>query len=316
MDKFTKQYSKGDSRNIGKAFRLKNRNMPQKLYQYRSIETTDGVPRFERLIDVLQTGRLYCSTNENLNDPLDLQTILSTENPSVYINSVASVSGNNEYKSYYWSIRILKPFLKRLFRKNGIPEVEIESFDSSVNDIFLRWVDELKSMHNDFLGLLRIVCFTETFDNLPMWWFYTDERRGVCLEFDVEKLQSGVKLFVFPVKYTDNLPDVIRTLHKLDTRRVKRMSEKEKEFFVLFSTGIFPCTHKLSDWSYEKEWRYIMLNAENVDFVIPSKIILGDRIDDVKKDEICKVAKTQGIRVTQMKITKFGFDEHEVDHPC
>ena len=55
-----------------------------------------------------------------------------------------------------------------------------------------------------------------------------------------------------------------------------------------------------------------MINADYFNFVKPSKIILVDKIDDFKKSIIFEEAKMQGISVTQMSITKYGFRENEV----
>ena len=285
--------------------------MPKKLYQYRSIETDKQPKRLEWVLNVMKTGQLHCLSNENLNDPLDMQTILSND-ASPYINSIASAMGDEGFVGRYMALKFLTPYMKWQFRKNGISKEEIDSFDSTVNTYFMKWAEDLQTQHNDLLSCARIVCLTETYDNLPMWWHYADERRGICFEFDIDKANPKDTLFIFPVKYSNKLHDAVETLHRLDARHLKKKDKEEREFHAIVSEVMLPCIHKLSDWSYEKEWRYIMTNADYFNFVKPSKIILGDKIDESKKNTILEEAKMQGISVTQMSITKYGFRENEL----
>ena len=99
-------------------------------------------------------------------------------------------------------------------------------------------VEALNSQLDDFLKLLRIVCFSESYKNLPMWWFYADRRKGVCLEFDTEHLNSELKLFTFPINYTNKLPDAIKTLNKFEKLK-SRMSKENWEFQGLVGTAIY-----------------------------------------------------------------------------
>jgi hypothetical protein len=286
--------------------------MPSKLYQYRSIETVNQPNRLNWIINVMETGRLYCSSNHYLNDPLDMQTVLSSDNISDYVRSIDSAIGNREFSSYITMIKIITPLLKMQFRKNGMPNDEIDSFDSEINTRFMKWAEELLNQHNDVLSCARIVCLTETYNNLPMWWFYADERRGICFEFEVDKINPADKLFIFPVKYSSKLHDAVETLHKLDSGHLKKKDIKEREFHAFISELVIPCIHKLSDWNYEKEWRYIMLNTEYFDFMKPSKIILGDKVDTSKRNILLEKAHEYNIKATQMSITKYGFREEIV----
>ena len=313
VNKFQKLCYKCNRRNVAKAIQLKNRNTPSKLYQYRSINTNDQRERLGWVLDVIKTGELFCSSNANLNDPLDMQSVLSTREASSYIYSISSAMGNRDFASTYTAIKLFTPFLKRKWRKNGLTPDEIAAFDTAINDIVMKLTEDLQEQHSEIMGLARVVCFTEKYDNLPMWWFYADERRGVCLEFDVEALSSEKKFFVFPVKYVDKLFNAVEEAYKLDTRRINNMDKRDRDFFMLLCSFLLPCTNKLSDWSYESEWRYVMIKQDKFNFVKPSKIILGDKIDGKNQDVLVEVAKCLKIVVTKMEITKYGLQEEEIN---
>jgi len=299
----------GNIQSWAKAVKLKNKIMPDKLYHYRSVAAAENKDRLQWLIDVLEKGQIYCSPNDELNDPFDMRSVLSSKEPSFYTNTMSSYFDNNsEWFNFFRFSKFAKLFFSFQFSRNGISKEEIIVFNEQYDKLFIRPVEELSLQHDDFLKSLRIACFSESCESLPMWWFYADERRGVCLEYDVNKLEDKTKLFTFPVNYTRLLPDVIRLLHKLDTTS----TEMDNTFNWFISTGVFPCIHKFSDWSYEKEWRYIMLNQENVFVNSPVRIILGDRVEESMKSKLLAVAHKKGIIVAQIKITPYGLIQENI----
>ena len=91
--------------------------------------------------------------------------------------------------------------------------------------------------------------------------------------------------------------------------------------------GIFEymTMHKLKDWSYEDEWRLIYdvgswhysfddvpddfyENGKTIQFIRPSKIIMGVQISDSHKKEIERIASIAGVPVIQAKQTEYGLD--------
>lgn len=108
---------------------------------------------------------------------------------------------------------------------------------------------------------------------IPVPFLYLTNQ-SVCLEFDTNRINHGEKLFVFPVKYTDTLPDTLKNFPNIKSDWNTRADSEKQEFHLLLKTGILPVMHKLSDWSHEREWRYIISNANYFNTGIPSKIIL------------------------------------------
>lgn len=72
-----------------------------------------------------------------------------------------------------------------------------------------------------------------------MWSHYADNHRGVCIEFDSE---SDVFMFASPVRYTEELPVIVRP----DDSSEEMLN---KAFFT-----------KAKCWEYEQEWRVFKRN--------------------------------------------------------
>jgi len=65
------------------ARKLKKQHKPEKLYQYRAVDTAE---QMAWLMQFIRNGELYCSTIETLNDPLDSQSVVSLKNYDAYLS--------------------------------------------------------------------------------------------------------------------------------------------------------------------------------------------------------------------------------------
>ena len=109
--------------------------------------------------------------------------------------------------------------------------------------------------------------------------------------------------------YVNKLPDVTHMM-------INRVYPK----FSLFD---YIAMHKLSDWSYEDEWRLIYdpnswyLGPEDVPkdywdkgktttFIRPSRIILGMKISKKHEDRIREIAQSVNIPVVKAILTEYG----------
>lgn len=96
---------------------------------------------------------------------------------------------------------------------------------------------KIASISKQVIGSLGLSCFSETNDNLLMWAHYTEDHKGLCLEFDHEKDKS----FFNPLKrvsYTEKYP-VYNYLNKKNS---------VVEQLIL---------HKSLHWNYECEIRLL-----------------------------------------------------------
>ena len=150
---------------------------------------------------------------------------------------------------------------------------------------------------------VRLCCFTIKNNNIPMWYNYTDGHQGICLEYDTNKIPPNIQSHLFPVQYVKNLPDI---------RKCNEMCSLLLYFLTM---------HKMYDWRYEQEWRLIYTlgdfsdkpigkNTDGflVDFIQPSKIILGTTISKDNKNKIIEFGKEANIPVVQSIKTIRGLE--------
>jgi len=102
---------------------------------------------------------------------------------------------------------------------------------------------------NQYLTDMRVACFSRRNDSMLMWSHYSDQHRGICLEFE-----SDDNLFKIgdDVKYSRKVPVVyISDVNDLEENRL----------LALFNSVVHT---KEMDWSYEKEYRLIAYKGENI----------------------------------------------------
>lgn len=129
-------------------------------------------------------------------------------------------------------------------------------------------VDETKSLvvsANVSMEECKVVCYTQTRDNLLMWAHYADEHRGMCLQFEVEA-ENFEEVGLFPVNYQSNVPGVDEN----------NLGDPNLLHRVL--------TTKSLDWRYEKELRRLVSIDENkVPYIGKlSSVIVGAQTSDEK----------------------------------
>lgn len=145
---------------------------------------------------------------------------------------------------------------------------------------------------SELIKTTRILCLSETSDNLLMWSHYADSHKGFVVEFNTEhsffnQKRSNKDEFghLRKVNYVSEIP-------KLDP-----LCDEKIDYFLT----------KSSEWEYEKEWRMLHLqahssltiNSENSKYNLykfPSaavkSIILGCKISPEFEKEIVKLLKT------------------------
>ena len=97
------------------------------------------------------------------------------------------------------------------------------------------------SFYRDILGHYTIACFSEINDSLLMWGHYSSGHKGVCIEYNTLELGEYGKVLI-PVSYRKNFPLMSAT----------------SDINITYSFLLVMRT-KSSDWSYEKEWRYLCI---------------------------------------------------------
>jgi hypothetical protein len=147
---------------------------------------------------------------------------------------------------------------------------------------------ELILQSDDKLSL-KVCSFTETPNNEIMWAHYSDNFRGVCLEFDFTN--ESILENISKVKYGNTIPRV-ENFQLADLREA--MSTKREA------------------WSYEKEWRILHIN----NFIqFPSNCLktihfgcnsTKEQCDDIVNK--CKENELVNVKFKKLKINLDGID--------
>lgn len=107
---------------------------------------------------------------------------------------------------------------------------------------------KINSLIKNDLNRSRVLCVTETNDNVVMWSHYANEHRGVCLRLEYIDEIDNLFLAAKPVRYQDKFP-IFPTAEKF----AKHLTG-EKFIDLPRLLDEIPYVKHL-DWSYGKEWR-------------------------------------------------------------
>jgi len=136
----------------------------------------------------------------------------------------------------------------------------------------------------------------------------------------MSEVSDAVRSWFFPVNYIEDLLDSYglyrQSIYKLKTPTNEQIDELRARY------GLYACTCKLKQWSYEDEWRYFYIpkpgntpanySTDGIlisSFPKPSKIILGIDCAQIDREALVNVATDEGVEVAEMRATPFGLKE-------
>ena|SRR5437660_1885844 len=126
----------------------------------------------------------------------------------------------------------------------------------------------------DYIERLRILCLTETHDDLLMWAHYANHHTGAVVRLGCVRERDSVLLAAIPVKYSDRAP-YIGTLEEW----IRHLTgQKQLDYDGLFQKLV---TTKSTHWAYEKEWRVINLRQSEEDGLHMYNSFLPEEIEAV-----------------------------------
>lgn len=313
-DEFLEKYFGQDVKTMSEALEMKQRNMPEKLYRYRTLNNVDYIK--EEICD----GKIFLAHPKSLNDPFDSCSVLGSNVPKAYVANKADFQeqfkgkiAEKEYDAIFesedWYEKMMSFVAnesvsadKEMYLKHAMEYAvmkEIERLNNTVSEMVRRTA--------------RLACFTETNRNLPMWNHYAQGHTGICLEYDTKCIEDIYIINrLFPVIYTKKLPDGVKLLIDKAAPKYHFM-----EHFLI---------HKLDDWRYEQEWRLIFdagswyyslnqvpedywCNGKQIVFIKPSRIFLGVQVEEENEKKIREWGKQLGIPVLKMQCTEYGLRE-------
>ena len=311
---FMDLYMSGDVVKFGQALDLKRLYIPKRLYRYRTL-SDDNITKY-RFGEIVR-GELYMSHPEELNDPFEASSNLAESKPSAYMRDKEDFTrlfkdkmSDQDYERVFDSDAWYENLLNYVAEKSVSPD-KVEEIKEILSRVIMGEFEKINSSVSDMARkMVRLACFTTTPDNLPMWHHYTNGHTGICLEYNTEDI-TNVYLInkLFPVYYVDKMPDMTDMLLK----------NRQPKFGFMEYLAI----HKLKDWRYENEWRLIYdagswyfrsedvpkdfwTCGKNIQFIRPTRIIMGMKISEQHEKKICEFAKLAGIPAIKAIQTEYG----------
>lgn len=280
----------------------------RKLYKYYS--------NIGFAIDCIKRHRIHLDNPHDFNDPFEakrhfshytlLDTIMSVDSVFdevfEYITSLPTGYQSNHHA------HILRALIYSNFnathRTEQLPiSTAIRQIYNSLSDAdfsFEQFCDEINEGFSYVDGFLRLKCkmscFAEVCDSILMWSYYANSHKGVCIEFDLSKLDTNESIN----------KEILRNLTKVHYSPVRsdllRSVQEQQEYNFLVS--------KADVWSHEHEWRLICETGEEyLPFDCVSKVFLGVNFDKEMKSypELEKICKKLSIGIDQCKLSRDRF---------
>lgn len=245
---------------------------PCKIYNYLS--------NVQYAIDAIKNKGIYLSPADKFNDPFDEtwapyhlgSKIYKT--PSTFEEICRFYLTNKTYIEKYWGSINFVETCKSISKLNLEWSIDLEEaikifiehskFDKIpaieiFNDILKKRMAIKKNIKDD---TIKICCFSERRDSIPMWAYYAKNHTGICMEYDTTLLKDK---------------DILNAIAPINYEK-KRNTE-----YVHFNKSI--------EWKHEQEWRIAVRDYENdfLPFDCLSAIYLGvnfnfNDIDQRKND--------------------------------
>ncbi|SEG53886.1 Protein of unknown function [Methylobacterium sp. 190mf] len=164
------------------------------------------------------------------------------------------------------------------------------------DDTFRERVDLYHALFQSKLNV-GIVSFSETPTNELMWAHYTNNMRGICIEYDVSKLLAELDDDdqLVRMTYDEEMPVISKTA-SIDSLARSVLGRKN---------------HR---WSQEREWRLMTTKMNEVRYNNPeciTRIILGTNLDNHQTDRFEELTQFEikYIDVDDYKLTVVGSDD-------
>ncbi len=291
LDEFEELMFCGISNNkkVLKAIKIKDDNMPELFYKYSKVNPNR--------LESFKNDTLYFSPISTLNDPFECDTVLPRNQieKSLYKEIIKKMEPmlmpgfklpiDNIKTSEDLINKIMSGLIKPIEDRSGIEDL-IKYTQQAIYQKEHEIPREISEISDE---IYRVCCFSTIEDSILMWSHYADNHEGFCVGYNFREIKNDLTELMLPVRYNDKPLD-ITNLFAPDLNR---------------SLLINALTRKSKQWSYENEWRLIVLsknkdNGQLEKVPVPKKIFLGFKMCEDRKKEIIEIAKAKDMEVYQM----------------
>ena len=117
-----------------------------------------------------------------------------------------------------------------------------------------------KEVNNKYRKRLRVASLTQSYVNIPMWYYYAAKHKGICIKYLVKDF--GIEDIFLPVIYP-----------KMREASEYHFYPTDKQINI---GAVFSALVKNEDWKFEKEWRIIRCGDS-----LPDKLYVNWKIDTI-----------------------------------
>jgi hypothetical protein len=255
--------------------------LPEVLYKYRTV---DG-----HTSELLTQRRAYLPSLGELNDPFEGRVVLAK-----------LVRGRPYWPLFQHTLRrVYGELRERELAETWIRHVASTAAEPWPEDLIRRTVYQLltdpegflarwdpKQGHDNTMRIrrqdARVFCMSATALSIPMWSYYADGHKGICIGF--RPSEDPFLCEAQPVGYREDYPDVHD--HEVD----------DDEYFRL------TVLTKSQDWSHEKEWRVVRwkdrLSMTELKPACFQTVIFGCEVTPERRSEVMEWARAGGLGVS------------------
>nr|WP_321412815.1 DUF2971 domain-containing protein [uncultured Allomuricauda sp.] len=235
---------------------------------------------------------------------LDLIDKLIGSNPSIKFSPAYDLNDPFELK-FNLKIDLNSKIHKELFFKK-FPNKNSEDFEiwkNGVTDNFVWYTAQ--ELRKDFANIYSLTCFSENNENNLMWSHYTDNHKGICVEYSNEILDffKSKKTFLASkrVEYPES-PPMVDSAEKIESQIVKIFFNKQAE------------------WKYENEYRVLIRSEGKTEFInfspkLLKSVFIGSKCKSEISNKVIEICKKQNVKLyhasTMGKSYKIEFKEYK-----
>jgi hypothetical protein len=212
------------------------------LYKFKSLQGDSCV----QVLDMIENSRIYFSTPDQFNDPLDCAPVFQLAKPVSDPAFVAELTAEEE----------------RMIAKSGKSEEEIAELRKEAVDIRQVAAAITGATRQLFRRDTRVFCLSARQDHPLLWSHYADSHRGVCLHF---QCSAGTLIGAArAVKYRRERLPVLVPFHynKRATDDIADLMVQVKADFWSYEEEYRIIGHEGTEWGYKLEGRYCSFPPE------------------------------------------------------
>lgn len=224
----------------------------QILYKYKSFEEYTGtmcsVPKFTK--NAIDNDELYFSLPKDLNDPFECRFDNVLPFVTVAFNVFSSLNEADRKKHGFK--KIYDELIKYYNLKGSY--TDFKAYYLSKYGLTDSTDSSLTINPDDY----KICALTPHYDEILMWSYYGQEHKGVCLEYDAEKIIKALKkdpsaaFFLYgSIKYDNDRP----TYNKLSS--LYYYLGEDVIINLLIINVLFK---KYEKWAHENEFRFVIVD--------------------------------------------------------